>query len=84
MVPGEQSSRLYLHQELITKLIYHGLSCLKLMDIQVSYELYTQTLCLKQPSAGPTFQHAQGREQNLWIPITPFTAWWERGDKVLT
>ena len=41
-------------------------------------------MCLKQPPAGPTFQHAQGREQNLWIPITPFTARWERGDKVLT
>jgi ATP-dependent exoDNAse (exonuclease V) alpha subunit len=33
---------------------------------------------------GPTFERAQNREQGPWIPIMPFTARWEQGDKVLT
>jgi ATP-dependent DNA helicase PIF1 len=33
---------------------------------------------------GPAFHRIQGREQGPWIPITPFTTRWERGDKVLT
>lgn len=33
---------------------------------------------------GSIFQRTQGREQGPWIPITPFTARWDHGDKVLT
>ena len=47
-------------------------------------DLYNQRSHLKQPTLGPTFQRAQGREQGTWIPITPFSAQWEHGDKVLT
>ena len=47
-------------------------------------DLYNQRLYLKQSTTGPIFQQIQGREQNPWIPITPFTARWEHGDKVLT
>lgn len=36
------------------------------------------------PTTGPTFQQAQERVQGPWIPITPVTARWERGDKALT
>ena len=35
-------------------------------------------------TTGPTFQRVLGMEQGPWIPITPFTARWEHGDKVLT
>ena len=47
-------------------------------------DLYNQRSHLKQPTLGPTFQQAQSKERGAWIPISPFSAWWEHGDKVLT
>ena len=47
-------------------------------------DLYNQRLYLKQSTTGPIFQQIQDRKQNPWIPITPFTARWKHGDKVLT
>ena len=52
---------------------------------------YTGKFCIhlnkrihsKQLATGPTFQRAQDREQGPWIPITPFTARWEHGNKSL-
>ena len=39
---------------------------------------------MEQLIVGPFFQRAQGRDQAPWIPIRPFTAKWEHGDKTLT
>ena len=47
-------------------------------------DLYNQRSHLEQPTLGPTFSQAEGGGQSAWIPIIPFSAQWEHGDKVLT
>jgi ATP-dependent DNA helicase PIF1 len=52
---------------------YTGMS-----QIHITYTTSITTI------TGPTFERIQGREQGPWVPITPFTARWDKGDKVFT